>query len=300
MKPTLVIMAAGMGSRFGGMKQIEPVGRAGEILMEYAIYDAMQCGFGRVVFIIKEEMYADFRAVVGDKIAKVIDVDYAFQKLDNLPQGFSLPENRVKPWGTGHAVMSCLGKVNEPFCVITADDFYGRGAFSTISGYLSALRQPPPLDCCMVGFRAENTMTSFGSVSRACCDVNEHNTLLSLTERTKLQMVNGQLHDLEENIDLPNDTLVSCTMFGFDAGILPLIERQFSAFLNRHDEDREKVEYYLPSAIDELIHSREIEMKVLPTDSHWYGFTYREDRDNVVAQLDRLTAAGEYPSPLWP
>ena len=299
-KPTLVIMAAGMGSRFGGLKQIEPVGKHDEILMEYAVYDAVQAGFGKVLFVIKEEMLADFKASVGARIAEHIDVDYCFQRNDNLPDGYAYPAGRQKPWGTGHAVVSCLGSVATPFCVINADDFYGRDAFVTVARFLAAVNGARvPLQSCLIGYRAQNTMTEYGSVSRACCEVDGDGNLLSLTERIKLQMRDGRLHDNITGEDLDADTPVSVTMFGLPSEILPLLWHEFEALLQAHRDDLTSVEFYLPTAIDRLLKKGGLTMKVIPTESRWYGFTYREDREKVVAALAALTENGEYPAPLW-
>jgi len=299
MRPTLVIMAAGMGSRFGGLKQIEPMGGHGELLMEYSVYDAIQTGFGKVLFVIKPEMAEDFRALIGSRIARHIEVGYCYQDKDDLPPGYVYPDGRVKPWGTGHAVLSCAGMIDTPFCVINADDFYGRGAFASVAAYLRDMSESSPLDSCMIGFEAQNTMTAHGSVSRACCTTDAAGCLIDLTERTKLQMLNGRLHDLNEDINLPNNILVSCTMFGLPPAFMPLLARQFKAFLQRSRDDLSKAEFYLPTAINELLHSGELNMKVIPTESRWYGFTYREDRDEVAAALREYTRQGEYPGPLW-
>ncbi|MCL2546873.1 MAG: sugar phosphate nucleotidyltransferase [Oscillospiraceae bacterium] len=299
-KPTLVIMAAGMGSRFGGLKQIEPVGKHDELLMEYAVYDAIQAGFGKVLFVIKEEMLDDFKENVGARIAEHIDVDYCFQCNDNLPDGFAYPDGRQKPWGTGHAVVSCLGSISTPFCVINADDFYGRDAFMTVAKFLATMdKAQSPLQSCLIGYQAQNTMTEYGSVSRACCEMDADGNLISLTERTELQMRDGRLHDNITGEDLDADTPVSVTMFGLPPEILPLLWQEFEALLQAHKDDLSNVEFYLPTAIDALLKKGKLKMKVVPTESRWYGFTYREDREKVVAALSAMTESGAYLTPLW-
>ena len=300
-KTTLLIMAAGMGSRFGGLKQIEPVGPNGEIIIDYSVFDAKRAGFDKTVFIIKREFEKEFRDIVGKRMEKMMDVDYAFQQMEKIPPQFSIPEGRDKPWGTGHAIMCAQSVVDTPFCVINADDFYGRDAFESVAAFFrdAANTAQTPMRGCLVAHRAQNTMTTHGSVSRACCDVDDDGHLTALTERIKLIMQGDKLHDMVSGEFLSPDTLVSCTMYGLPPEVLPLLWREFELTLQAHKDDLSSVEFYLPTAIDALLKKGELVMSVTPTESRWYGFTYQEDRDKVVAALEAMTQSGEYPSPLW-
>jgi NDP-sugar pyrophosphorylase family protein len=297
MKPALVVLAAGLGSRYGGLKQIIPVGPGGEILMEYAVYDAIRAGFGRVVFVIREEMLNDFKVLAGDKISRYIPVDYVFQTMETFGQ--IIAPDRIKPWGTGHAVLSCINAVKEPFCIVHADDFYGQSSFHAVAKHLNNTDPQMSTDSCLVGFRAVDTMSEYGPVSRACCETDDDGYLLSLTERVRLQMINGQLTDLKANEKLPSDTLVSCGMMGFPAEVLQYFYGLFKSFLEVNQSDLLTAEFFLPSAVSQLITGKTISMKVLPTNSRWYGFTYREDHDMLVNVLNGFVQAGEYPKKLF-
>ena len=284
---TLVVMAAGMGSRFGGLKQLEPIGPAGEALLDFSVYDAKAAGFNKVVFIIKHAIEDDFKRIVGARIEKVIDVEYVFQETDMLPEGFVCPADRAKPWGTGHAVWCCRDTVNTPFAVINADDYYGKSAFKQIYEHLSTDKG----DYCMVGFRLKNTLTENGSVSRGVCNI-ENGKLRSVTERTEI--VDCRYKDSEGNwIEMPEDTVVSMNMWGFTPDVFTYTERDLIKFLNEKI-DVPKSEFYLPSIVSNVIENGEKEVSVLVAEDKWYGVTYKEDKPGVVAALAEKIANGEY------
>ncbi|GHV04684.1 nucleotidyltransferase [Clostridia bacterium] len=289
MKPTLVVMAAGMGSRYGGLKQMDPFG--GNLIMEYAVYDAINAGFGKVVFIIKPEMLEDFKQVAGDKIARRVPVSYVFQSLGDLPEGFTVPDGRVKPWGTGHAVSLIAGVVNEPFCVINADDFYGAEPFKSVAEFLTGGTD----QSCMAGYRVENTLSESGGVTRGVCGVTD-GKLTSVTERMKiLRGTDGAIRDTDSGVDIPEGTFVSMNLFGFPQRILPRLKAQFVEFLKRGDA----VEFLLPRAIDEMIREGFTSVSVLPTSARWFGVTYREDREPLRLALEGMTKRGLYPELLF-
>ena len=286
-KITLAVMAAGMGSRFGGLKQIEPVGPNGEIIIDYSVFDAKKAGFDKIVFIIKKEIEKDFRQVIGKRIEKMIDVDYAFQELDKLPEGFSVPEGRVKPWGTGHAILCAKDLIKTPFAVINADDYYGSFAYQTIAEHL---KSGSP-DYSMVAFLLKNTLTENGTVARGVCEA-ENGYLKNITERTKIQ--NSQYtEDGETWISLPEDTIVSMNLWGFDTSIFNYLEEGFNNFCQKRLTE-EKSEFFLPSVVDGLIQSGEKKVRVLSTPEKWYGVTYREDKEMVKEAMARFVAEGKY------
>jgi len=309
MNPTLVIMAAGLGRRFqdkntaarDGAKQVAAVGPNGELLMEYSVYDAWLAGFASAVFILRADMVEDFKQSYGDRMAKYIDVKYVVQDSGNLPDEHEpVRRQNDKPWGTGHALLCCLGTVDAPFCVITADDFYGRESFDLAYKYLSAMVDASRGDGCLIGFRAKDTMSQNGTVSRACVDVDGDGYIRRLTERTKLQIVDGKLMDLNTGEALSADTTVSCTMFGLHPAFLPALHEQFGAFLRKHKADLSGVEFYLPTAIDEQIQAGRLRVPVIETGSKWFGMTHAADKEGVMARLEDFTARGIYPSPLFP
>ncbi len=292
---TLVIMAAGMGSRFGGLKQIEPVGPNGEFIIDYSIYDAKRCGFDKVVFIIKEENYEIFKETIGKRVDKYIDVEYVFQKNDNV--NVELPKERVKPLGTGHAILCCKDVVKENFAIINADDFYGYDAYKTISNFL---KNNNDLDkYAMVGYKAINTITDNGSVKRGVCR-SKDNKLTELIESSISfdgdKLVATSL-ETNESFDIEKEQLVSMNMFGFTPKIFEYLEEKFDKFLKT--TDLLKSEYLIPSVVDELIKENKVTVDVLSTSSKWYGVTYKEDKDFVVNSLKELTNKGEYPKGLW-
>lgn len=284
---TLVVMAAGMGSRFGGLKQIEPIGPGGEALLDFSVYDAKQAGFNKVVFIIKKEIEKDFKETVGKRIEKVIDVDYAFQETYMLPEGFTCPEGREKPWGTGHAVYCCKDKVKTPFAVINADDYYGKGAFKSIYDCLKKGNG----NYCMVGFRLVNTLTENGSVSRGVCET-EGGRLIKITERTKI--VDCKYTEDGENwIALSPQTVVSMNMWGFTPDLFDYAEELLKDFL-KEKINVPKSEFYLPSIVSTLMERGEKQVDVLLSEDNWYGVTYKEDKDSVKKALTEKIRKGEY------
>ena len=285
---TLVVMAAGMGSRFGGLKQMEPISPDGRVLLDFSVYDAKAAGFNKVVFVIKHEIADDFIEIVGKRIEKEIDVEYVYQELDDLPDGFGCPAERTKPWGTAHAILCCRNVINEPFAVVNADDYYGRTAFKKIYDELTSDND----DYCMVAFRLKNTLTENGYVSRGVCDV-ENGMLTSVVERTKIMDCKFTEDDGETWTELAPDTLVSMNLWGFRTDIFDYIERGFKNFL-KEKINVPKSEYYLPAIVSELIESGEKQVRVLSAEDKWYGVTYKEDKENVVAAIGDMIAKGYY------
>ena len=277
MNTELLIMAAGMGSRFGGLKQIEPIGPNGEIILDFSIYDAVEAGFNKAIFIIKKEIEKEFRQVVGKRIEKMIDVEYAFQELDKLPEGYEVPSDRVKPWGTAHAVLCARDVVKSPFAVINADDFYGKSSYKIIHDELIQSN-----GMCMVGYELGNTITENGTVSRGVCEL-ENGYLKSVTEHTAL----------DKNSGIPLDSIVSMNMWGLDPDIFPFMENEFKLFLNEKI-NVPKSECYLPSVISKRIEEENMPVKVLKTAEKWYGVTYREDMDSVREAMSKFINDGLY------
>lgn len=300
-KPTLVVMAAGIGSRFGGLKQIEPIGPSGELIVDYAVYDAVNAGFGKVVFIIKKEIESLFKKKIGDRASRHIDVRYSYQLINDLPEGFKVPEGRTKPWGTAHAVLSCETEVDEPFAVINADDFYGRNSYKVLYHFLSKIESNDSSEYCNVGFILGNTLTEFGHVARGVCRVDASGRLSQITERTKI-ISSGQgakyTEDGETWIDIPTDTVVSMNMWGFTPRIFEDIRRSFPKFLISNKDRIEKAEFYIPTLVDDLIKEGKAGVTVLQSEEKWFGVTYREDKNRVVEAIKNMTAAGIYPTPL--
>jgi len=302
-KPVLVIMAAGMGSRYGGLKQMDPVGPDGELILDYSLYDAKRAGFERAVIIIKQENEKDFREVLGDRVSRHMQVDYAYQSLDGIPEGFSIPEGRVKPWGTGHAVLSALEAVGDaPFCAINADDYYGRDAFRLCYDHLSHLKGDG--DVCMVGYLLKNTLSETGSVARGVCTLDETSCLSDLKERTHIiSTVDGPLftEDGRHYERLSPETVVSMNMWGFPPAFMQRLKEGFPVFLREKvPANPLKAEYFLPSVVDDQLTAGAATARVYTTPDKWYGVTYREDRAEVVSALARMTADGLYPTPMWP
>lgn len=295
--PVLVVMAAGMGSRYGGLKQIDPVGPNGQIIMHYSIYDAWKAGFRRVVFIIKEELLDAFRERIGNAAEKLMQVDYVFQSPDKLPEGCTMPEGRTKPLGTGHAIYCVRDVVNEPFAVINADDFYGAQAFQCLYDYLKDAQDDDKYRYCMVGYRVENTLTENGTVSRGICEADENGYLADIVERTAISRdANGVISDPEAG-EIAEGTLVSMNMWGFTPSFLDELETGLRTFMTDElPKNPAKGEYYLPFAVDHLIQNGQATAKVLQTSAQWYGVTYKEDKPVVVDALRRMTEAGLYPA----
>ena len=285
---TLVVMAAGMGSRFGGLKQIEPIGKNGEVLLDFSVYDAVKAGFTKVVFVIKHAIEEDFKAMVGKRIAKRVKVEYVYQETDALPDGYKCPEDRTKPWGTAHAILCCKDVVKEPFAVVNADDYYGHGAFIKMAEFLKSDTD----DYCMVGFRLVNTLTENGYVSRGVCET-ENGILKSVTERTKISDCKYTEDDGETWNELSPQTVVSMNLWGFRPDIFGHIEKGFKAFLDTRINEA-KSEYYLPSVVSHLIETGEKTVKVLVAEDKWYGVTYKEDKQNVVDAICKMVDDGLY------
>ena len=287
---TLVVMAAGMGSRFGGLKQMEPISSDGRVLLDFSVYDAKKAGFTKIVFVIKESIAEDFINIVGKRIEKMIDVEYVYQELYKLPEGFTCPETREKPWGTAHAILCCRDAVNEPFAVVNADDYYGRGAFEKIYNELVNNED----DYCMAGFRLKNTLTENGTVARGVCVVKEDGCLESVTERTK---INNDCQFTEDDgatwTQLEADTLVSMNLWGFRPDIFDYIAKGFAEFLKDNINEAKK-EYYLPLVVTELIETGTKKVKVLAAEDKWYGVTYKEDKTGVVAAIEDMISKGYY------
>lgn len=303
-KPVLVIMAAGMGSRYGGLKQIDPVDEQGHIIMDFSIFDAKRAGFEKVVFIIKKENEADFREAVGNRMEQVMDVEYVFQDLNNLPEGYEVPEGRVKPWGTAHAVLSCIEKVDGPFAVINADDYYGRDAFQKIYDYLSTHEDDEKYRYTMVGYQLENTLTENGHVARGICTLNDNSELVNVVERTRIEKKGNGAAFTEDDgatwTDLPAGSIVSMNMWGFTASILQEINNGFKAFLDAGLQTNPmKCEYFLPTVVSNLLAADKATVAVLTSADKWYGVTYKEDKPVVMAAIKNLKASGVYPEKLW-
>lgn len=303
-KPVLVIMAAGMGSRYGGLKQIDPVDDEGHIIMDFSIYDAKKAGFEKVVFIIKEENEKDFREAIGKRIEKVMDTAYVFQKLDKIPQGFTVPEGRIKPWGTAHAILCAADAIHSPFAVINADDYYGRSAFEKIYEYLTTHQDDQKYRYTMVGYRLKNTVTENGYVARGVCGLNEKNELVSVTERTRIEKKGNGIAYSEDGgetwTEIDGNTLVSMNMWGFTESILREIEAGFPAFLEKGlSENPLKCEYFLPSVVSGLLAGGKASVSVLESEDKWYGVTYKEDKPTVTAAVREMKEKGMYPERLW-
>lgn len=299
-EPTLVIMAAGMGSRFGGLKQMTPVDEEGHFIIDFSLYDAYQAGFRRVAFIIKREIEQTFRETIGARMEKWFHVDYVYQELDRLPEGFAVPEGRRKPWGTAHAVACCRGVVEGPFAVINSDDFYGRGAYEAIYRFLT--ESEAPHHYAMLGYQLRNTVTEFGSVARGVCHVHD-GMLLDITERTKI-FKRGQdaayTEDGETFVPLSGDSLVSMNFWGFTPEILDEIWNAFPAFLAENlPVNPEKCEFYLPTFVGSRLAEKKVSVRVLPCMETWHGVTYKEDLDSVKAAIGQLKREGKYPARLW-
>lgn len=303
-KPVLVIMAAGMGSRYGGLKQMDPVDKDGHIIMDFSIYDARRAGFGKVVFIIKKAIEKEFKEGIGDRIARYMDVDYVCQEPDMLPDGFTFPAGREKPFGTGHAVLCCKDVVDGPFAVINADDYYGVHAFEEIYHYLTANEDDERYHFAMVSYILANTLTDNGYVSRGVCEMDEEGYLTGITELTHIEKRGtGAVYTEDGGAtwqDISPDTLVSMNMFGFSAGMLKELERRFPIFLEKGlAENPLKCEYFLPSVVGELIAEEKAAVKVLRSEDRWHGITYKEDKEEVVRAISRLKEEGVYPLHLW-
>lgn len=304
MNKTLVILAAGMGSRYGGLKQIDPVGPNNSIIIDYSVFDAIKCGFNKVVFIIKKENEQLFREVIGDKVSKHVQVEYVYQSTDMLPEGFACPEERIKPWGTAHAIYCCKGVVNEPFMVINSDDFYGRGAFENISGWMDKTDfSADTYKIAMSAYFLRNTLTDNGTVSRGVCDVDDNGQLIDVVERTKIKRVDGVIsytEDEESWTALSENSVCSMNCWGFPPSLIDEIEKYFIEFLrNEVPANPLKSEFYLPFLVRDLLMEKKCTVDVLETKDKWFGVTYKEDKPDVVKSVQALVDGGVYPEELW-
>jgi hypothetical protein len=295
----LLVLAAGVGSRYGGLKQMDPVGPSGEAVLDYGVFDAKRAGFDKVTFVIRKDIEADFRELLGKRFEKQIDVAYAFQERDALPAPFALPADRVKPWGTAHAVLCAKKQVNEPFAVINADDFYGRDTFRALAGFLKAAK--PAGTYAMVGFQLRNTLSENGTVARGVCQTNAGGFLTSIEELTAIEKTDGGAKNKEADGSfrpLTGGETVSMNCWGFQPDLMGHLEEKFAKFLEKNIGNL-KAECYLPAAVNDLINEKKATVQVLPTASSWFGVTYREDRPVVVESIRALVKAGEYPEKLW-
>ena len=301
MKPTLLVLAAGMGSRYGGLKQLDQVGPSGETIIDYSIFDAIRAGFGKVVFIIRRDIEDAFKEAIGSRYEGKIKVEYAFQQLDALPEGFSVPEGREKPWGTGHAVYTARELINEPFAVINGDDFYGREGFQLLADYLSQAKDGDKADFSMCGFIMRNTLSDNGSVSRGVCEVDEKDNLTEVVEHTKIERNgNGAKSYLEDGsvVDFTGDEIVSMNMWGFTPSLFDHMQEMFVEFLKERGQEM-KSEFFIPLVADTLIKQGKAEVKVMTSQDEWFGITYREDKPAVIESIKELVAQGVYPNKLF-
>ena len=304
-KTALVIMAAGIGSRFGGgIKQLEPVGPSGEIIMDYSIHDALEAGFDKIIFIIRKDLEKDFREIIGNRIEKIAHVEYAFQEMDDLPEGFSVPEGRKKPWGTGQAVLAARDLIHEPFLVINADDYYGKEGFRKIHDYMvNEMKEDGDVyDMCMAGFILSNTLSENGGVSRGVCTVGEDGCLTKVTETYNIYRDQDGMHASDNDgnpVPVEAGQHVSMNMFGLPAAFVKELEKGFPEFLENVKEGDLKAEYLLPSIIDGCIHAGKARVRVLETPDKWFGVTYKEDKPSVVASIRKLVEEGVYSDPLF-
>ena len=300
MGKTLVVLAAGIGSRYGGLKQIEAVGPSGAIVIEYSVYDAIRAGFGKVVCVIRRDIEKDFRALISARFERHIPVEYVFQDMDDLPDGFSLPADRRKPWGTGHAVLACRDMVLEPFAVINADDFYGRCSYEALGGFLSGVR-PESNDFGMVGFTLRNTLSEHGHVARGVCEVDSRGLLKGVVERTNIERTGtGARYADQDGVwkELSGNEVVSMNMWGFTPAIFGQLRREFPSFLDAH-AGNPKAEFFLPTVVDGLVAAGKATVKVLSTPESWFGVTYPQDKAVVVEGIRSLVEKGMYPAKLW-
>ena len=301
MKPTLFLLAAGMGSRYGGLKQLDGLGPNGETIMDYSIYDAIRAGFGKLVFVIRKDFEDDFRKIILSKYENHIPCELVFQELDKLPEGFTCPEGRVKPWGTNHAVLMGKDAIKEPFAVINCDDYYGRDSFAVLGKYLSELPEGSKNNYCMVGFRIGNTLSDSGTVARGLCSANEAGHLTTVVERTEIKRIDGVVSYKDEKgewVGVDDNTPVSMNMWGFTPDYFQYSEEFFSQFLKEIISNL-KCEYFIPLMVNELINNGTATCKVLDTTSKWFGVTYAADRQGVVEKIQALVDAGEYPAKLF-
>ena len=301
MAMTLIVLAATMGNKYGGLKQLEGIGPNGETILDFSIYDAVRVGFGKIVFVIRKDFEEDFRKKIISKYENHIPVEVVFQSIDKLPEGFTCPAERVKPWGTNHAVLMGKEVIREPFAVINADDFYGRDSFAVIGKFLSELPEGAKNTYCMVGFRVGNTLSESGTVARGICSTDENRHLTTVVERTEIMRINGVVSYKDENgewVGIEDNTPVSMNMWGFTPDYFNYSEEYFIDFL-KENIDKPKAEYYIPLMVNKLINDGTATVEVLDTTSRWFGVTYAADRQGVVDKLQALADSGEYPSKLF-
>ncbi|MBN2215702.1 MAG: nucleotidyltransferase [Bacteroidales bacterium] len=301
MKPTLLILAAGIGSRYGSLKQIDKLGPSGERIIDYSVFDAKRAGFSKVIFVIRKDIEKEFIEVFIKNLSKHIEIDYLFQELDSLPPGMLCPKDRKKPWGTCHAVLMAASKINEPFAVINADDFYGFEAFDAVAGFLSDIKSFESHDYCMVGYKLKNTLSDHGLVSRGVCETDPHNYLNKITERTQIGKKNGNIYYVDQDGNealLHEDTMISMNCWGFTPLFFSYAEKIFKEFMVKNIHNP-KAEFYIPIVIDSIVKNKRGTVKVLECNAEWFGVTYQEDRPRVISNLKDFTRNGVYPSPIW-
>jgi NDP-sugar pyrophosphorylase family protein len=299
MQPTLLVLAAGLGSRYGSLKQIEPVGPGGEAIIDYSVYDAMRAGFGKVVFVIKKDIENDFRESLLKRFENRIKTSYVFQELDMLPEGYSLPPERKKPWGTAHALMAADGAIDTPFAAINADDFYGLEAFQGIANFLSG-KANDDTDYCMIGYKLRNTLSEHGTVSRGVCQTDQNKFLAGITEITRIRRENGRIvyFDNDKPHNLSEEAVVSMNMWGFTPAVFRQLKDKFTLFLDKKIHDP-GAEYFIPIPVDQLISEGSARVRVVDCDASWFGITYREDRETVRKNILERVDKGIYPANLW-
>jgi NDP-sugar pyrophosphorylase family protein len=301
MKPTLLVLAAGIGSRYGGMKQIDQVGPSGEAIIDYSLYDAIKAGFGRIVFVIRRDIENDIREFLKNKLTGKVKIEFVHQELEMIPEGFRCPPERIKPWGTAHAVWVAAKAIKEPFVAINADDFYGRGSYMNMAKYLISGSKPTGTDFCMIGYQLNRTLSDYGSVSRGICESDEHSFLKAVVERPEIFRKNGNIVFRDENsheVPLADDTLVSMNIWGFTPAIFPHIEQQFSEFISQNISNL-KAELYIPRIVNEIIKNGKASVKILPATDKWFGVTYKEDKPHAIQNIRELINQGVYPDNLW-
>lgn len=301
MKPTLLVLAAGMGSRYGGLKQLDEIGPSGETIMDYSIYDAKRAGFGKVVFVIRKSLEKDFKEKIFSKYENFIEIDYVFQELDNLPEGHSVPAGREKPWGTAHAVLVAEPKINEPFAVINADDFYGPDSFAVVASYLQALDADNDYTYCLLAYKLRNTLSEHGTVSRGICELDKNNYLEKVVEHTKIyKKGNDTLSEMPDGeiVGLSEDAPTSMNLMAFTPSAFKYFKHYFSEFFDKNKNNL-KAEFYLPSLLTNIIKSGQGKVMVLPSNEKWFGITYKEDREFVVKNIKAKVDNGEYPQKLF-
>ena len=297
---TLLVLAAGMGSRYGGLKQLDQVGPSGETIIDYSVYDAIEAGFNKIVFIIRKDIEKEMNELLFDKYSTKIKIEYVFQELEKIPEGIKLPADRVKPWGTGHAVLMAKDVINEPFVVINADDFYGKSAFKVVADYMKNQGNDLNGKNCMAGYLLKNTLSDHGYVSRGVCKVNEQNQLIEITERTKIGIKDNKIVADNDGKDLilDGDVYVSMNFWGFTPDVFPELESEFKKFIINNSSNI-KSEYYIPSIVSHQINNDLANVKVLEASDQWFGVTYKEDKPLVIDKIKELTRLGKYPHKLW-